>query len=211
MPRLHHTQRNNRKRRRRNGMGKVKSDIKWLKKNIEFKFLDGVQTAQTVDSTGKVVSLNSIAQGITEITRIGNELTARRILITGFISNRNGTPADTVARIMLVRDRYPQNTLALIGEIINSAGTSITNELRNMDFKERFKVMVDYRFSMDTLGHSLIPFKILFKLNHQVKYVDNTADVPQTNNLLLVTMSTISAGANAPTAVYDFRYSYCDS
>ncbi len=206
MPRTHRH-----KRRRRNGLTKVKRDIKWLKQNIEFKIHDTAQTVQELDSTGSIVVLNSIAGGSSDSTRVGTEITARRILIQGFINNRNGTPADTVCRLMLVRDRYPQAVAPTIPDILNSASSDLVNENRNMGLKTRFKVMIDYRFSMDTLGHSLIPFKILFKLAHTVKYTNTGADDPETNGLYLIGLSTVAAGVNNPTMSYDARYSYCDS
>jgi len=206
MPRLH-----KRKRRRNNGLGKVKRDIKWLKQNVEFKFHDVAGTVTELDSTGSITPLNVIAGGSTDNTRVGSMITARRILILGHVTNNNGTEADTVCRLVLVRDRYPQSVAPTIADIFNSAGSNLVNQLRNMELKERFKIMLDYRFGMDTLGHSIIPFKILFKLSHVVKYTDESADDPETNGLYLIGLSTVPAGANNPTMAFDSRYSYCDS
>ncbi len=207
MPRMKH----NHRRRKNKGLAKVKRDIKWLKQGVEFKFFDQTTAGGTLNLTGSIEVLNNMAGGTTESTRVGTEIHANRILITGFVSNRNGTPSDTICRLMLVRDRYPQATAPTIADILGSAGSLLVNEHRNMINKGRFKVMVDYRWSMDTVGHSLVPFKILFKLDHVVKYTDGSADDPETNGLYIIGISTITAGANAPTMDFDSRYSYTDS
>ncbi len=199
--------------RRNNGLGKVKRDIKWLKMNVEFKFMDTEDAAYPVNTTPVVHNLNPVLQGTTVQSanvRDGDEITARRILIQGQIFQR-GTKPDTVCRITLFRDKHPHGTLPTFLELFSStAGTSNQNSLRNMENGDRFKVMADYRFAMDEEVHSQVPFKIIFKLNHVVRY-KGTAVIPETNGLYLIATSQVAGTTNNPQLSFQARYSFCDS
>ncbi len=161
-----HRRSRHRRRFRQNGLGKVKKDIKWLKKNIEFKFADTTTTNIDASLAGTVSSLNLIAQGDTVDTRIGDMITARRIVVRGKIENTNGTPVDTIVRIILFRTLRNNGVLTPLTELLAFGGSSIPLAWREMEDSDNIKVMFDTTFTMDTLTHSLIPFKLMYKLNH---------------------------------------------
>ncbi len=210
MPRRNHRHNGNR-RRRRNGLSKVKKDIKWLKQNIEFKFIDTQSDAAT-DNTGDItVFNNNIAAGPDVDERSGEEITSRRIFIRGFIHNDRGTPADGTMRLILFRQNASLVSLPSVNEILDSSGTIATNRMRNMDNKEDIVVYADHTVAYDTLAHTLIPFKFMFKLNHQVKYTVPTVVVPQWNTIALLAISSQATTANAPGVALTARYSYVDS
>ncbi len=195
------------------GLIKVKKDIKWLKKNIEFKFLDTVDTNISASLAGTITPLNLVGQEVGSSNRIGDEITARRIAIRGKIENTNGTPVDTLVRIILFRERRVNGVLTPLSELLSFGGASIPLAWRQMRNSDNIKVMFDTTFTMDTLTHSLIPFKLMYKLNHQVRYLDATATIAglQTNGLFLVALSEVATGANAPSMDISVRYSYVDS
>ncbi len=195
------------------GLAKVKKDIKWLKKNIEFKIADTVTTNISVSTTGTITPLNLIKQDIGTDERIGSEITARRIAIRGKIENTNGTPVDTLVRIILFRERRVNGVITPLAELLSFGGASIPLSWRQMQNSDNIKVMFDTTFTMDTLTHSLIPFKLMYKLNHQVRYggVASTIASLQTNGMFIVALSEVTAGANAPSMDLSARYSYVDS
>ncbi len=200
-----------RRRRRNNGLSKVKKDIKWLKQNIEFKFIDK-QSDVAADDTGAIVSFNSLIAGGSLIgQRIGEEITARRIFVRGHIHNDRGTPADGTIRLILFRQKAPLTVLTTVNEVLDVSGSNPTNRMRNMDNKEDIVVYADHTLSYDTLAHSIIDFKLMFKLNHQVKYTISTSQTPQTNMVGMLVISNQSTSANAPGVSVTARYSYVDS
>lgn len=199
------------RRRRNNGLKKVKEDIKWLKQNIEFKFQNS-NDELIADDEGEVDCLNdAIIGGTTLSQRIGEELTARRIFIRGFVHNDRGTPADGTIRIIVFRQKASLTTLPTVAEVLDPAFTFPTNAFRQMDNKEDIVVYADHTVSYDTLAHTIIPFKFIFKLAHQVKYTEVTAQVPQTNAMCLLAVSDQATTANAPGVSVSARYSYIDS
>ncbi len=201
---------NKRKRRKRSGMSKVKKDIKWLKKNVEFKSRDQTFTDEELSTTVVPVRLNLMGTGDTVSAREGNMIAARRILVRGFVSNDNGTPVDCVCRIMLVRQKQSAGTALAIGDVLLNA---TVNGPRNLDLASNIVVYADETFSMDLTTHSLIPFKFIFKLNNQVRYGTTAATEAglEQNGINLIGISTVATGANAPTMTFDARFSFCDS
>ncbi len=195
---------------RRVGLGKVKRDIKWLKKNIEFKHVDITTTDAACGTTSSNNLLNIVADGPLVSERSGEEITSRRIMCRGVVENDNGTPIDCLVRLILWRK--PSAGGDNVG-ITNILTTENVNSMYNMDQKHNYKVYADETFAMDTSLHSLIPFKFVFKLNHTVKWSAATAteSTLMTNGIYLTALGTSTAGANAPTYTMISRYSFCDS
>ncbi len=212
MPSNHSHRRSKRKRFRKNGLTKVKRDIDWLKKNIEFKFNDTDFSVVLVDTTGDISGFNStIGADAAFDGRSGEEITARRVLVRGFVANNRGTPVDVMVRIIIGRKLNSQGTITSMSQVLEGTGSVAINRMRNMDFKTDIKIYADETFAMDTLAHTQIPFKFLFKLNHQVKYGTVSAAVPLTNEMFLLILGSTAASANTPAASFTVRYSYCDS
>ncbi len=209
-----HNKRKFKRKRRKNGLGKVKRDIKWLKKNIEFKFLDtDINSLDTGFDSPLVFPLNLLPQNVGASGRIGDEVTARRIAIRGFVHNDNGTPQDCIVRIILFRQIRVNGVTALLSDLLEDTTSSRTvNSWRNMQNKTNFKVLFDSTFTMDTLTHTLLPFKLMYKLNHQVEYDSTAATIAnaETNQLYLVGISTVTGSVNSPNITGSARYSYVD-
>ncbi len=202
---------NHKRRRRNNGLKKVKEDIKWLKQNIEFKHID-LSNDEIADDAGDVTCFNALILGGTDRDeRVGEELTARRIMIRGFIHNDRGTPADGTIRIIVFREKQGFTVLPSVSSVLDGSGTLSTNRMRQMDDKENIVVYADHTITYDTLQHSLIPFKFMFKLSHQVHYTVQTAQVPQTNSTCMLIISNQATTANAPGVAFTGRYSFIDS
>ncbi len=205
--------RGNRKRFQKNGMSKIKNDIKWLKKNVEFKFIDTTLTDVDCSSAGTVTYISGMLENALVNGRVGREVTARRIAIRGKIENTNGTPVDTLVRIILFRKRHVHGTTVPLTELLSFGGSAIPLAWRQMNHKFEYKVMFDTTFTMDTLTHSLIPFKLVYKLNHTQRFDAAGAGVGECeeNGLFLVALSEVASGANNPTMDFSARYSYADS
>ncbi len=197
-------------RRRRNGLGKVKRDIKWLKQNIEFKFGD-FNDELIADTAGEIDNLNTLQAGTGISQRVGEEVTARRIMVRGRIHNDRGTPSDGSIRLILFRQKAALGTLATASEILEPSGTVATNRMRQMDNKEDIVIYADHTLSYDTLGHSIIDFKLMFKLASVVKYTGTAATIPQWNAIGMFVIGSQATTANAPGVSMTARFSYVDS
>lgn len=63
---------------------------------------------------------------------------------------------------------------------------------------------------MDTGQHTLIPFKIVQKLNHTCRYKAAATAQPVENGMYMAFISTQVTTANAPGVTMKVRYSYTD-
>ncbi len=198
-----------RRRFKKNGMKKVKKDIKWLKKNIEFKARDISTTQADLSLTGSSTRLNLVGQGDTSSSCDGNQVTSRRILIRGFVRNANGTPVDCVCRIIVCRQKVTNGQALDINDVVE---TTTVNSVRELSLAQNIVVYADETFGMDTTGHALIPFKFMFKLNHQCRYngTGGTESDLESNGLSIIGISTVAGGANNPDMDFVSRYSYVD-
>lgn len=215
--------RNRRRRRRRTKkttkqVYKNKKDLKVLKKLIEPKFLDGTSTmSQITTASSHVLLLNDIDQsaGGEDIqTRIGRDILARRIFVRGYMQNTNGTPADGIMRILLVRYKDSKGEQIATNKVLyNEQGATTVNGFLNVDEARHFDVILDTTFGYDTSAHTLIPFKYKKKLNHVVRYNSSTGtyDMIEKNSLWLIAITTQATAANAPDLVLEWRYSYLDN
>ncbi len=197
-----------------NGLSKVKKDIKWLKKGIEFKHKEVTGTDIECNTTGVFVLLNGLLKGDNVDQRDGDEVVARRIMIRGSFENNGTTPPDCEIRVMIVRRKETSNVVQTTDNLLdNSTSSKTVNRFLNLDRARGWKVYADETFSMDTLAHTLIPFKFLYKLNHTVK-MTGSADAESAmdrNSLYIYVCSTVAAGVNAPHCDFTSRFSYCDS
>ncbi len=214
----------NRRRRRgrksmRSQVFKNKRDLKRINDSIEYKFFDLAKVTVVCDSTVTtgITLLNPVPGGTAGVLlqeRDGNEVHATRIKVRCVFENDNGTPADGIARILLVRKIDTDRTTAPTTEVIlnQTDATATTTSFRAMSFKENYKVYWDHTFTYDTTQHSLIPFIINQKLDHQTIWTSATGTIGalQQNGIFLICLSTAAAGANAPSLSIDSRFSFTD-
>lgn len=188
-------------------------DLKFIKKAIEVKFIDEVLSNQHLNTTGTINHINGVAQGDAQDERAGRKVQSRKIKIRGYINNDRGTPEDAVCRMMLVRVKQPK-TLGTGLALLDLVKTSSVNSFYTPDGDNRFQVYFDHTFAMDTTQHSLIPFKITQKLNHEVLYTETTTGATETdiarNAMYLVYWSTVAGTTNDPVVNMTVRYTYVD-
>lgn len=191
------------------GLSKLKKDVKWIKKGIEFKLEDSDHTIFACDAAGviKSMGMETIAQDASLDGRVGEKISARRVMIRGFWSNNRGTPSDVICRIVLFRQIRPNEAQPTFGELFTSSNINI---FRNIANKTDFKVYLDHTFTMDTGQHTLIPFKIVQKLNHTCRYKAAATAQPVENGMYMAFISTQVTTANAPGVTMKVRYSYTD-
>lgn len=196
---------------------KNKRDLKKIKRGISYKWYDANCALTTVPNTGDQVCLNPINCGTGYNNRKDRNIQARRIMIRGYINNNNGTPADGVIRIILVRYKECNGASLTMGTLLYNHGTAAftVNSNKNMDHKQDFDIICDTTFGYDTTQHTQIPFKIVKKFDHEVVYnSDSTSGIDHThieeNSLWFMAITNQATEANAPSITAEYRYSFCD-
>lgn len=106
--------------------------------NTEDKYID-LTTNGTISSSGTVFALNGVAQGLTDITRIGNKIRGKDVLVRqSFTINSSAT--NTLIRAILFCDKQYNGADPAVTDVLSSA--SVLAPL-NRDNTERFVILKD--------------------------------------------------------------------
>ncbi len=119
--------------------------------SIEKKFHDLDIDDTAIDNAGTIVapSCNLIAQGTTEVTRIGRKATIASIhwhFETRLPTQTAAASASDVARIILYVDKQANGATASVTDILESANYQSFNNLAN---KSRFRTLMDRTYNLN--------------------------------------------------------------
>ncbi len=122
---------------------------------VELKFFDAVFNDAVISATGDVIpSLNLVAQGITEKTRIGRKMTITNLHMNYTIqlpeldAGATAAPNDTVRFITFI-DTQCNGATAAVLDVLETADQMSFNNLGNSG---RFRVLKDQRVNMNYLS-----------------------------------------------------------
>ncbi len=207
--------RKNRKRRNKSMKSQVyrnKKQLKDIARGIEHKFFDSARTADGMDTTGATFLVNGVRLGDSVSNREGNKLLAKRLTLRGQLLNINGTPADTVVRVVVFRARSQNNADQTIALLTQNGPTNVDTMMRQEHYK-RYQILADKTFAMDTAAHSIIPFYFTHKCNSVCTYsADTGASTDLEDGAYYVGYwGSSAAGANAPTIIFTSRFYYTDA
>ncbi len=205
---------------RRNGKKSLKSQVNKLKfqvgrlnNSIERKAISQTALAgEPVDTTGFTQHISETNQGITDLTRIGDSIRVKTLMIRGIIDNKNGTPVDSLVRLLVYKNMVPNGVPQVIaGEVLEAIGI---NRFQDWAKKDIYKVYYDNTFFLDTALHSKIPFKIrVAGLNSKTTYEGTGASEADamTNHYYFSFFGDAATSANTPTIDARFRMTFEDA
>lgn len=124
------------------GFRKKKSitNKKYGQEGAEMKFLDVLQS-QSCNTTGQVVSMNSLAQGLTNITRIGNKINIKSVAmrISQIAVDTNVAVLPNVFKWSIVLDKEPEaSAIASYNQIYTGNQVQAFN---NINYSDRFVIL----------------------------------------------------------------------
>ncbi len=122
-------------------------------KPIELKFHDVDLDDATISAGGTITnSINLIAQGVTEVDRIGRKCTIRKINWRFTLDLPNtaavGNTADSV-RVLMYLDKQANGATATVTDILESANFHSFNNLAN---KSRFRTLMDRTYTLESMA-----------------------------------------------------------
>ncbi len=216
-----------------NGNGRPRKKIKSGKlygatAKKELKFYDTSTTKALTTTMANVfsataITMNTIPQGSTQVTRIGNEAIIKKIQVRGYLQFHgvHGTTLNgqtNMARIMIVVDHQPNGAILPAGDILES--TTQVSSMRNLDTSNRITVLYDktfaanlntaYRGTVGSIASSdmHIPFSFFKTLNMKTQYDGTTQDIASiaTNSIICYAMIEDAAAACTIELVTRARY-----
>lgn len=177
----------------------------------EFKYID-TNIALASDTTGAILLLNGSAEGVGPSQHVGRRTVIRSIELKCTNLVTAGTGTDQRQRTVLVYDSQPNGVALTIAEVLNTVNT---NAFRNMDYRMRFKILMDKTVNLNASGESgsAEAWKFYQRVYLPVNY-DATADATiasiSTGSLYIFTIGTNVAGNTAGTLGGEARIRYTD-
>ncbi len=174
----------------------------------ERKFIDTQIINTAMSATGTITQLTNVAQGVTDVTRIGNKITVVGVLLS-YLQNSD---ISTNTRVLLVQDKQTNGAIYASEDLFQDAtAQDIIVSPKNADFKRRFRIYLDKNHSFSVAGVGTKYFKKFFKMNIPMRYDANVGDITdiQSSSLSLF-VCTETAGAAVVNTVF-CRIYYIDS
>ena len=173
--------------------------------NTEYKFFD-TQATTNVDYTGSLNILNSMAQGQTDVTRIGDSIKVQNLVVRGAIAS--SAVATSSLRMMIIWD--PQNKTTTTADVLEYVG-SVYAPFSPKDYDKRFqtKVLYDRVHSLvPTAESALTHFDYVIPINQHTQFEGASTTINSGALKMLIISSSI---ANLPVVVFQARISYTDN
>ena len=155
---------------------------------------------------GAIVPLTNIAIGDSAVTRTGNSLFVRSIVMNMNCSQNASALDNTFIRMILFIDtQQVSDTTPVSGDIFATTGP---NALVNLDTAGRYKFLKTWEFALSTQNPAKV-IKYYKNIRHHVRYNGSAATDIQKGGLYLALVS--SQSTNTPTLAYHARIGYHDN
>lgn len=173
--------------------------------NTEAKHLDFTGTSAP-NTSGAVLQYSALAQGTTDITRVGNSLKVVSQLHR-FQIDKHVTPNATVVRLIIFINKFPKGTNATPSNVLERL--DVLSPL-NIDQAKNFLVLRDIMIDLNT-DKPCQTVKFFHKEQRHVKFngvlgTDANVDSGSLNVLFISDQAT-----NVPTVKYDIRQRFIDN
>lgn len=172
--------------------------------NVEKK-LYTVPLTSIPTNTGVVQVLSAMAAGDDVNNRNGNSILAKYVLYSGTATMPNGEYTQTV-RFMILQDLKNEGSLPAVTDILE---TSNVNAPLNADSVDRFWILADKKFTLNSGGGESKPINVFRRLNFHIKYDGTSAADYDTNSIILLTIS--DATSAPPTITGYSRLAFYDN
>lgn len=204
----------------------IKKSIKKIQNQVDLKFSDtsgGLNPA----TAGNFRLLNSTVQGTTDITRIGDEVSATSIQVKGWVKadptiTSINTDVSRAVRIIVFWDAQANGAAPTLAQLLDlSVATDGTQAPYNHTFQKRFKILKDKFFAVNpfyvttgpNVADTMTFFRFKRKLGRRVKYNGNAGTIADivSNSLYVVTITDSVANANIAQVNLSTRFIFKDA
>lgn len=179
---------------------------KEVKSTTEVKSADAYVNATFIDNAGYLVDLTSIAQGVQQGQRVGDEIDVVGLDLRYRVYGVTATGLNMI-RIIVFEDL--QNNMTA-GTILRSTGLLAPLSHYNREYRGRFKVHYDKMHTLDAYETQQDVQKVGIKKKFHLEYNPGTTTVRRGALRILVIGNQPAAGADRPYIEYASRVYYVD-
>jgi len=167
-------------------------------------------------STPSIVYMSAVSQGLTVSSRVGNSLRLQHVCFRVWSSYNGAQVADSICRIMLVRDAECQGAAPVAGDILEDVSSTFVSCISDHDYinSDRFSILGDFIFCMPGSATLSLPsaniHEIVTPHNGHIKFrgTDATVSSAAEGSIFAVFMG--NQASNAPTFSCYFSIWYTD-
>lgn len=202
------------KKKKASELKKIKEDVKMLKKSVEKKFTDTAGASQTLSPTGILIQpLSSIAQGTTDVERIGDRIFATSMHIKATLSTVASSNISPKVRMIAYIDKT--NSLDNLSDVLllPTAQQNYVNAFYNQDERKNFTILEDKIFQLNKNGSALVAVRNIdyFKaLKKTIAFNAGTTTI-NSNDIKIRFISDVLVQADEPSVDFVIRTRYTDS
>lgn len=177
----------------------------------EFKYND-INNNSAITPAGVFSLMNGLVQGTSAVTRIGQRIIIRSILLNILLYGQPVQPY-SMLRFMIIQDKQPNGAIFTLGSLLeNPAAGSSTLSPLNYDNTKRYKILWDKRFVLCNSANQEKFIKYYKKVYIPVEYnVFNAGTVADINKNSLYLLVINSDNINVPSFSWYHRIRYTDS
>lgn len=119
------------------------------------------------------------------------------------------TPTNGVCRTLLVYDNQTDGAAPTIANILTAVGP---NGLRNLDYRERFIILMDQTWEINLTDYPIREVEFYRKLGLKSIYSGTSASVTSiaTGGIFMITCGTTATGATSSVGTFGVRLRYTD-
>lgn len=131
--------------------------------NSEDKRADITYSVAAQTTTAVLTLLNGLAQGTTDVTRVGDDVRFKNLYLRGAWSH-NGSGNDVqFGRIIIFRDNQTNGSAPSASDVLQTAADPFSP--RNLDYSRRFKILYDQNVTLTNAGKEGIIIRKFFDFN----------------------------------------------
>jgi len=182
---------------------------KAISSSTEPKIFDLTMNIANVTYAGTIIDLCPVPQGVTEVTRIGDELLPKRLEIRMNFINAD---AYNMYRAIIFRWKQNDTVAPTVGGIIESSGPSTTQSVYvplNVNTRSTFEVLYDKTFNTNAVSVANKFVKINLKLAK--KKIEYSFSSTAGQNKIYMLIISDSSTATHPTHIGYSRLIFTDS
>lgn len=183
------------------GTKKLEKRVKKLEKDVgvvEMKYYDHEVSVQQIDWSGQLYDLTiGISQGTTDVQRIGDKITIKKIDIHWVVESNPaipvppGSPNTNNCSVGFVWDKRGGTTT--VGTFMDNSNSVLASMgLINYDQRHNYTLFKNKHFSINNITTPMMFYHSSYKCNKQVSYLAGSTNVI-TNSLKMFTVNDISS------------------
>jgi len=179
--------------------------------NVEEKVIEVDYASNTFDTSGDLVSISTVVQGLDYNQRVGNSIKLQEIEINARIF-MNTTSGNTVYRFLVVRDLDGYGTTPAVSDILANGVGSATAPLAIKDFlnRKRFSILFDEMGTLSPQGERGVYITVKMEHAGHILYLGSTAAAASNGKGSLYILVLSDETVNMPSLAFQSRVTFTD-